>query len=100
MRICIRIQSEKKPVPFNIQPIITGAIHKWIGPNEVHNKTSMYSFSWLNGGRKKGDHLIFENETSFEFSAHNNDLIKKMINGIQRRATLTLKTIPSPPPNP
>lgn len=95
MRICIRIQSERMPVPFNIQPIITGAIHKWIGPNELHNKTSMYSFSWLNGGRKKADHLIFEDETSFEFSAHDNDLIKKMISGIQRDPSINFGLVVS-----
>ena len=43
----------------------------------------MYSFSWLKGGRKNGDGLIFENETSFEFSAHDNILIKQLIQGIQ-----------------
>lgn len=83
MRIYIKIRSENKPVPFNYQPMITGAIHKWIGENEVHDKTSMYSFSWLKGGRKKGDNLIFENQTSFEFSSYDNNLIKKIINGIQ-----------------
>lgn len=83
MRIYIKIRSDKKPVPFNYQPMITGTIHKWIGENEVHNKTSMYSFSWLNGGHKKGESLIFENETSFEFSSYDNNLIKKIINGIQ-----------------
>lgn len=83
MRIHITIRSENKFVPFNYQPAITGAIHKWIGKNEVHDKTSMYSFSWLKGGRKYGDGLIFENETSFEFSAHDIGLIKGIVKGIQ-----------------
>jgi CRISPR-associated endoribonuclease Cas6 len=43
----------------------------------------MYSFSWLNGGRKNGDGLIFDNQTSFEFSAHDNNLIKSILKGIQ-----------------
>lgn len=83
MRICIKIQSDGKPVPFNYQPMITGIIHKWIGHNEIHNQTSMYSFSWLSGGRKKGEFLIFDNETSFEFSAHDNEIVKRLIRGIQ-----------------
>lgn len=88
MRIYIKIRSENKLVPFNYQPAITGAIHKWIGKNEVHDKTSMYSFSWLKGGRKNGDSLVFENETSFEFSAHDNALIKSVVKGIQNDPVL------------
>jgi CRISPR-associated endoribonuclease Cas6 len=83
MRLNITIKSENKLVPFNYQQVITGAIHKWIGENEIHDKTSMYSFSWLRGGRKSGDGLIFENETSFDFSAHDSELIKNLIKGIQ-----------------
>lgn len=83
MRIHITLRSDNKLVPFNYQPAITGAIHKWIGKNEVHDKTSMYSFSWLKGGRKNGDGLIFENGSNFEFSAHDNILIKQLILGIQ-----------------
>jgi len=88
MRIHITIKSENKFVPFNYQPAITGAIHKWIGINKIHDKTSMYSFSWLKGGRKNGDGLIFENETSFQFSSYNNELIRKIINGIQIDPTI------------
>jgi CRISPR-associated endoribonuclease Cas6 len=84
MRICIKIRSNKKPVPFNYQPMMTGTIHKWIGQNAVHDKTSMYSFSWLKGGYKKGNDLIFENGTSFEFSAHDNNMIKIVVEGIQK----------------
>ncbi|MDR3665912.1 MAG: CRISPR-associated endoribonuclease Cas6 [Ignavibacteriaceae bacterium] len=83
MRIHLKLRSEKKPVPFNYQPQITGAIHKWIGKNEIHDKTSMYSFSWLQGGKKRGDHLIFENGAIFEFSSYDNTLIKALIRGIQ-----------------
>ena len=83
MRLHIKISSGNKLVPFNYQPALAGAIHKWIGKNELHDKTSMYSFSWLKGGRKNSDGLIFENETSFEFSAHDNGLIKSVVKGIQ-----------------
>ncbi len=83
MRVYLELRSEKKPVPFNYQPQITGAIHKWIGKNKIHDQTSMYSFSWLQGGRKKGNYLIFENGASFEFNSYDNNLIKSIIHGIQ-----------------
>lgn len=88
MRLHIIIKSENKLVPFNNQILLTGAIHKWVGENEIHNKTSLYSFSWLTGGRKFGNGLKFENETSFEFSAHDNDLIKRVVKGIQSDPTI------------
>lgn len=88
MRIHINIKSDNSLVPFNYQPVITGAIHKWIGENEFHDKTSMYSFSWLKGGYRKGGNLIFEKETSFQFSAYNNDVIKKLITGMQFDPTI------------
>lgn len=82
MRLHIKIKTKKR-IPFNYQPALTGAIHKWIGKNEVHDKISMYSFSWLKGGSKSGDGLIFEDDTSFELSAHDSGLIKSIIKGIQ-----------------
>lgn len=83
MRVYLKIKSNNQAVPFNYQPQLTGAIHKWIGLNDIHDKTSFYSFSWLQGGKKRGNHLIFENETSFEFSSYDNSLIKKLVRGIQ-----------------
>jgi CRISPR-associated endoribonuclease Cas6 len=88
MRIQINIKSQNNPVPLNYQPAITGAIHKWIGKNEVHDKTSMYSFSWLKGGNRKGRNLIFENETSFQFSSYDNEIVKSIITGIQNDPTI------------
>lgn len=77
------LKSGRKPVPFNYQPQITGAIHKWLGPNAIHDSTSLYSFSWLQGGHRKLNHLVFENGASFEFSAYNDDVVKSIIKGIQ-----------------
>lgn len=50
MQIHLKITESDKIIPFNYQPILTGAIHKWIGKNEIHDELSLYSFSWLNGG--------------------------------------------------
>ncbi|MHA4812069.1 CRISPR-associated endoribonuclease Cas6 [Flavitalea flava] len=83
MRVHLTLRSQNRPVPFNYQPQMTGAIHKWIGKNELHGSTSMYSFSWLQGGRKRGEHLVFEQGARFEFTAYDIDLIKALIRGIQ-----------------
>ena len=37
-------------IPFNYQPKLVGTLHKWLGPNDIHGKLAMHSFSWLMGG--------------------------------------------------
>jgi CRISPR-associated endoribonuclease Cas6 len=83
MRLHVTLSSDEKPVPFNHQPQITGAIHKWLGINDVHDAVSLYSFSWLQGGKKVGDHLKFTDGSRFYLSAYDTDLIKAAIRGIQ-----------------
>ena len=37
-------------IHFNYQPKLVGTLHKWLGPNDIHGKLAMHSFSWLMGG--------------------------------------------------
>jgi CRISPR-associated endoribonuclease Cas6 len=83
MRIFISLKSNNQLVPFNYQQFITGAIHKWLGENIWHNQTSLYSFSLLIGGQKKGNKLHFPKSTGFFFNAHETQMIKNLISGIQ-----------------
>ena len=83
MRIHLKILSANKIIPFDHQPQLTGTIHKWLGWNEEHGKVSLYSFSQLEGGKATASGLRFEKEISFFFSSHNDDLIRKMVAGIQ-----------------
>ncbi|OFX53965.1 MAG: CRISPR-associated endoribonuclease Cas6 [Bacteroidetes bacterium GWB2_41_8] len=88
MRIHLKIQTSNKIIPFDHQPLLTGTIHKWLGWNDEHGKVSLYSFSQLEGGKATPNGLRFERDTSFFFSSHNPDLIKKMISGIQADASM------------
>ena len=83
MRIHIKTGPNTKEVPFNYQPMLTGAIHKWLGKNEIHDEVSLYSFSWLNGGEATKTGLTFRHGATFFISSHNTDLLKKIITGIQ-----------------
>lgn len=83
MRVQLIIQSSNSVIPFDHQPLLTGAIHKWLRWNDEHGKVSLYSFSRLEGGKAIKTGLKFEKETSFFFSAHHSDLIKQLISGIQ-----------------
>jgi len=85
MRIYLRLSIPQEVIPFNYQPYLTGAIHKWIGPkNETHGTLSLFSFSWLQKVsviEKKG--VKITDESFFFISAYNDDLIKNIVKGIR-----------------
>mgnify|MGYP000982335925 CR=1 FL=1 len=82
MRIHFKISASSQKVPFNYQELLTGVIHKWLGQNLEHGQVSLYSFSWLKNGRRHENGLKFENGTSFYFSSHNRDLVKRLVQGV------------------
>jgi len=83
MRIHLSLSKPQKSIPFDHQPSLVGAIHKWLGENEIHGRTSLHSFSSLVGGKKSGEGLIFPYSPKWFISAHNNEVIKTIIRGIQ-----------------
>ncbi|MCG8699426.1 MAG: CRISPR-associated endoribonuclease Cas6 [Bacteroidales bacterium] len=83
MRLYLKLTPNKSPVPFNYQEKLTGALHKWLGTNSLHDTMSLYSFSWLHGGHKTGSFLTFPNGAEWFISAWSNETIKDMIKGIQ-----------------
>lgn len=95
MRIHLKIRTDRTVIPFDHQALLTGSIHKWLGWNEIHGKVSLYSFSQLVGGKAISNGLLFENGTSFFFSSHDPNLIKKIIAGIQSDSSLFFNLIVS-----
>ena len=71
-------------IPYNYQPQLTGAIHKWLGPNDWHGSTALYSFSWLQGGESTGKGLSFPHGASWEVSSYEASFLKRLIKGIQQ----------------
>lgn len=83
MRIHLKVAKSRTIIPFNHQPLLTGVIHKWLRENNEHGKVSLYSFSQLTSGSVISGGLKFEYGSSFFFSSHDPNLIKRMIDGIQ-----------------
>lgn len=88
MRIHLRIKKTDKLIPFNHQSKLTGVIHKWLGLNKEHGQLSLYSFSRFEGAIVTRQGIKFEKDITFFFSAHDPDLIKLIISGIQNDNTL------------
>lgn len=84
MRIHLKTTESKETLPFNYQPILTGAIHKWLGKNEQHDNISLYSFSWLTGGKALKGGLKFKNGASFFISSTDNEFLIRLYTGIKK----------------
>lgn len=78
------------PVPYDHLPALVGAFHGWLGhaPNAVHDGLSLYSLSWLSGGRSARGGLRFPEGARWHVSAHDETLIQRLVGGILRQPEL------------
>lgn len=82
MRYQLILNSNTEPVPFNHLHQLTGAIHKWLGENNVHDSLSLYSFGWLRGGEARKGHLFFPKGASWSISFFDDALAKQLLKGV------------------
>lgn len=84
MRIELHLTPNQATVPYNYQRALVGAFHKWLGENELHDDISLYSLSWLKGGKGRSDRkgLEFKHGATMTISSPLSDLHKAAIDGI------------------
>lgn len=82
MRIQLHFSPNYQPVPFNHLHYLTGALHKWLGPNENHDDLSLYSFGWLQKGEKIGKGLMFPQGATLNLSFHESEKAWEVARGI------------------
>jgi len=83
MRVYLKLSKNKEVVPFSHQVRLVGALHKWLGHNDLHDYLSLYSLSWLRGGKGVvSNGLVFPDGADWFISAHDPDCLKKIVNGI------------------
>lgn len=87
MRLHIEFDSKSNQIiSFNHQPALVGVINKWLGSdNPWHGKSSVYSFSRLNGGTviKEKNGLVFQHGASMNFSASDIDIVKNVLENLR-----------------
>ncbi|WP_225586967.1 CRISPR-associated endoribonuclease Cas6 [Algoriphagus sp. Y33] len=71
-------------VPFDYQRHLVGAFHKWIGENQIHDDISLYSLSWLMGGKIVKEGFDFKYGAEWSISTYDPILLKSLISGIQQ----------------
>jgi len=81
MRLHFRLSPNTKTVPFDYQHYLTGVFHKWMGWNNLHDSISLYSLSWLAGGRACREGLNFPDGARWFVSAWDESIIKQLVAG-------------------
>lgn len=81
MRLHFTLSPNTKPVPFEYQHWLTGVFHKWLADNDLHDKISLYSLSWLDGSRRVVNRLAFPNGANWFVSFYEDEYVEKLVNG-------------------
>lgn len=77
--------SSKVLVPFDYLPTLKGAFHRWLGHDDgLHDGLSLYSLSWLHGGRAGRGGIHFPEGASWAISAPGQDLVHTLVAGVVR----------------
>lgn len=83
MRILLSTTANTVPVPYSYQVNLVGTFHKWLGDNKEHDEVSLYSFSWLQGGKGSKEGLMFRSGATWVISSYKINIIKGLLKGIQ-----------------
>ena len=79
MRLHFYLTSNTESVPFDYQHYLIGSFHKWMGWNEIHDEISLYSLSWLQGGKMIKDGFDFPNGARWFVSFWDEEIGKQLI---------------------
>lgn len=88
MRLQLQLSPNTQPIPFNYLHQLTGALHKWLGQNDLHDGMSLYSFGWLQGGERIGNTLWFAQGATWTISFHDEGRALVLAKGILKDASL------------
>jgi len=91
MRIHLTTNPSRHIFSYNYQQRLTGAIHKWLGPdNPYHGQSALFSFSLLNGGENVQDQgMRFPHGARWFISAFHPEFVKQLMQGILRDPIIT-----------
>lgn len=87
MRLRLRLSASHGLVPFDYQHRLTSRFWQWLGPSDDHDDTSLYSLSFLSGGRAtrtRNDRpmLDFPDGATWTVSAPFPDLHRRLMQGV------------------
>jgi CRISPR-associated endoribonuclease Cas6 len=83
MRLNLTTNPSKSNIPYDYSQLLLGVLHKWLGKNLVHNKTSLYSFSWLQGAETTTQGFKFLHGAAWFVSMYEHELLEQCLEGIK-----------------
>ena len=90
MRLNLYLRSES-PVPFDYLPTLKGAFHRWLGHDAaLHDGLSLYSLSWLRGGKAGRNGIRFSEGAHWFISSPDTELIHRLVSGVVRESEMGL----------
>jgi CRISPR-associated endoribonuclease Cas6 len=81
MRLHFTLSPNTEPVSFSYQHRLTGVFHKWLENNDLHDKISLYSLSWLDGSRRVRNKLEFAKGAKWFVSFFEDEYAEKLVHG-------------------
>ncbi len=85
MKLKIECKSNSELIPFSYQYELASCVHKWLGENNAeHGNMAFFSFSGFAGGEAVEHGIKFKQATTWSFSAIDNRLLAKVVEGIQK----------------
>lgn len=90
MRLNLTLQSNPQTeLPFDYQHKLVQTFHGWLPSNDIHDDISLYSLSWLSGGRAVDGKLVFPNGANWFISFHDERIAKHLLAGMLRQTETT-----------
>jgi len=91
MRLHLTSNPSRYILTYNYQRRLTGAIHKWLGPdNPYHGQSALFSFSQLNGGESVESRGVrFPRGAHWFISGFHPEFVKRLMQGILRDPIIT-----------
>lgn len=89
MRLNLVLEANQSRLPFDYQHELVRTFHRWLPDNNIHDDISMYSLSWLQGGKAVGGELRFARGASWFISFHDERVAKHLLAGMLRQTETT-----------
>ena len=81
MRLHFTLSPNIESVSFTYQHKLTGVLHKWLSANDLHDKISLYSLSWLDGSRRVRNKLEFPRGAKWFVSFFDDEYAERLVSG-------------------
>lgn len=85
MRLNLLLESYGNRLQFDYQNELIRTLHTWLPGNDIHDDISLYSLSWLKGGKADNGSICFPGGAGWSISFYDESLVKQLLDSIQEQ---------------